>query len=118
VFVVCVTVLMYVQSSSRAYPHVQYVRGAHTPLENDDVHAQAVTLRQVDPQVAELPVAGREDPVARRTGVDERRFPPASARRGEDERLSRRRLEHLAEIAEQPCGELGERGGAVVLHRA
>src|SRR5205823_11293225 len=76
-------------------------RGALAPFDVDDVDAQAVTLGEVDPQVAELPVAGREDPVARRPGVDERRFPPAGAGRGEEERLPRRRLEYRAEIAEQ-----------------
>src|SRR6266550_2907813 len=91
---------------------------ALAPLDIDDVHAQAMPLGEIDPQVAELAVPRREHPIARRERVDERRLPPAGAGRGEDERLPRRRLEDFPEIAEQAGGQLGERRGAVVLHRA
>src|SRR5207247_2707046 len=43
---------------------------------------------------------------------------PAGAGRGEDERLPRCRLEDFPESAEQAGSQLGERRGAVVLHRA
>src|SRR6266705_792546 len=91
---------------------------ALAPLDIDDVHAQAMPLGEIDPQVAELAVPRREHPIARRERVDQRCLPPAGAGRGEDERLPRRRLEGFPEIAEQAGGQLGERRGAVVLHRA
>src|SRR5213594_902287 len=91
---------------------------ALAPLDIDDVHAQAMPLGEIDPQVAELAVPRREHAIARRERVDERRLPPAGAGRGEDERLPHRRLEDLSEIAEQAGGQFRERRGAVVLHRA
>src|SRR5438094_5912070 len=75
-------------------------------------------LGEIDPQVAAL-VAQRIDlQLALRVRVDERCLPAAGAGRGEDERLPRCRLEDFPEIAEQAGGQLGERRGAVVLHRA
>ena len=74
-------------------------RRALAPLHVEDVHAQAVPLREVDPQVAELAQAHRDDPVPRRQRVDERRFPAAGACRGKDERLSGGGLEDLLQVA-------------------
>src|SRR3989475_2381627 len=91
---------------------------ALAPLDIDDVHAQAMLWAEIDPQVANLAVPRRGHPIAGRERVDERCLPPAGAGCGEDERLPRRRLEDFPEIAEQAGGQLGERGGAVVLHRA
>src|SRR4029077_17783464 len=77
------------------------------PLDVDDVHPHPEALCQVDPQVAELSVAGREQPVAGRQRVDEGRFPPAGAGRGKDERLARGRLEDLLQVSEQARRQVG-----------
>ena len=88
------------------------------PLHVDDVHPHPVPLRQVDPQVAELSVARREQTVAGRQRIDERRFPAAGPRRGKDEWLAGGGLEHLLQVAEQAGRQVGERGRAVILHGA
>ena len=88
------------------------------PLHVDDVHPQSVPLGELDPEVTELPVARCQEAIARRHRVDQRRFPPSGTGRREDERLSRRRLEDLPDVAEQSGGEVGERGRAVILHGA
>jgi hypothetical protein len=93
-------------------------RRALAPLHVDDIHPHAVSLRQVDPQVAELSVAGREHSVAGRQRVDEGCFPPAGAGRGKKKRLARGGPEHLLQVAEQAGRQVGERRRAVILHGA
>src|SRR5207244_11793300 len=93
-------------------------RGALAPLDVQDVHPQADPLRQIDPQVAELPEARREDAVARGKRVRERRLPAAGARAREDKHLSGRGLEDLLQILEQGKRQLWKGGRAVILHRA
>src|SRR2546430_6579601 len=53
----------------------------YTTLFRSDVHAQSMPLGQVDPQMAELPVARGEDAVSRRQRIDEGRLPAAGADR-------------------------------------
>src|SRR5256886_12160584 len=90
----------------------------YTTLFRSDVHAQSMPLGQVDPQMAELPVARGEDAVSRRQRIDEGRLPAAGAGGREDECLAGGGLEEVFQVAEQPGGERRKGGGPVVFHGA
>src|SRR5207245_6123216 len=93
-------------------------RGALAPLDVQDVHPQADALRQIDPQVAELAEARRQDAGAGGERVRERRLPAAGVGAREDKHLSGRGFEDLLQILEQGKRKLRKGGRAVILHRA
>ena len=98
------------------YLFIAVDRDPFAPLGLQYLNVISQALRHDDPQMAELPEARREKPIAGRKGVGERRFPGAGTGRGEDEYLTRGGLEHLLQIAEQAGRQLRELGGAVILH--
>jgi hypothetical protein len=73
-------------------------RHALAPIDIEHLDLVAETLRHVDPQMAELPEARGQDPVARREGVGQRRFPGSGARGWKDEYLAGSRLEDALEV--------------------
>ena len=94
--------------------------GAPLLLLDDDVEAEA--LRHVDPEVAELAVAGGQDLVAAGEGVGQRGFPDARAGGGEQEDRALGGAEHLLGVLEERLRQRREVDGAVILglhqHRA
>jgi hypothetical protein len=88
---------------------------AVAPRALDDVHVEAEALHHVDPQVAELTVAERDDFVARRQRVRQRRLPAAGAGAGEDEGGAFLCLEEVLAVRKHVFEEGREEGVAVVL---
>ena len=92
-------------------------RSALAPLDVDRLHVESQPLHHVDPEVAELAVAERQNLVAGRESIAQGCFPAAGSAGGEDERLPVFGLEDLAQLGEEPERQLGEDRGAVILHR-
>ena len=88
--------------------------GAPLLLLDDDL--EAMTAGKLDPQMAELAEARGKHLVAGGAGIGQRRFPGAGAARGIDDDLAVACLEDLLEVFEQRQSQLGEIGGAMVLH--
>jgi hypothetical protein len=77
-------------------------RRTRAPLLVLDRNVKTDALSKIDPQMAELTEARRQDFVTWRKGVAECCFPTTRAARGEDEYLSGRGLEDFLERLEQP----------------
>ena len=93
-----------------------FERHSLAPSDLQHLDIEAEPLGHVDPQVGEVTEAGREQPVAGREGVGQRRFPGAGAGRRKDEDPALIRPVHLLEILEDARGQLRKLGGAVVFH--